>query len=1127
MDDLNTIVDNMDALLELYAALDSILEALNIRYTYLDTLNLTRTIGGITEVPKVSLGVLVLSENKSAFSDTSGTIGIYIGEKDADTANIRTITISPVSGDHPTLLGNVATYAQLPKTVAQALAVFRRSPSVDDYARVLNDETNNNTTVEYYISAIIAGNITWGNPVIINTSDYQAQSTLTDTGKVLTGGTAVGTFGSSIGFDTAPTPSSQNLVRSGGVAEAFNIALIDENASTTLPFTAKGSITSKIQALRNNVKSLFANAIGIGGNPSKLIYGAQGVEGTSPTAARSDHTHTLDRIVDVHQQKTTTADAGKLLTGGATAGTFGTSVDPATLEKVSNKTLALSAASTDAQYASAKAIFTALSGKVDKTNVAKRIYGTDSEGNAFLYDADALGGGTISDVKVDGTSVVTDGVANVDLSGKVARVATADRVYGTDGSGNATTFSKNSFGKVDDVKFKGVSVVTDKVANIPEGAKVLQLTGLNLTRVLNGVTNVPKSSFPGTTEFEVDKLIITDAQGTLGIYITDVDASTLLIQTRSISPMSGEKSTLLGTVPTRADLPNNTVAAESLFGRTPVVDDYCRITADEAHAGATTKIYIVSIEGGVITWGNEVVLNAADYQAQTTTTDAGKLLTGGATPGTFGPSVDRSTLEVISNKVLDITDSSTDAQYPSAKAVNTKLKGKVSVTTEADKLYGTDEDGNPTTFDLSAVGGDGKVKDVTVNGTSVLNEGTGVAAIDLTGLATNAALQTLNNKVDGKVSQTSSVDSIYGTDDTGQQTTYPKSSFGAVNDVKVNGTSVITDKVANISVPSLASQLGYDNTQVTENPLTDTDVQGAIDAIIARINLTNNNLDDLAVDVSGIQMLYLTGNTLTRALGGTTNIARSVFASNAALKINKVLLSDVNGTFAVYTSNLDAETLVFTTRTITHIAQDEPTLLGNVATRANLPSTASAAATQFGRTVTVDDYCRVLSDVNYNGATTEIYITNIVGDALTWGNEIILNTSDYQAQTTASDSGKVLTGGATAGTYGASLGFDTTPTASSQNLVRSGAIKTALDAKASTSDLTSGLATKANVASPIFTGTPAAPTAIKGTNTTQLATTAFVQGAIVKDVFLTQAQYDALSTADKNNGNSYFIYEEV
>ena len=36
---------------------------------------------------------------------------------------------------------------------------------------------------------------------------------------------------------------------------------------------------------------------------------------------------------------------------------------------------------------------------------------------------------------------------------------------------------------------------------------------------------------------------------------------------------------------------------------------------------------------------------------------------------------------------------------------------------------------------------------------------------------------------------------------------------------------------------------------------------------------------------------------------------------------------------------------------------------------------------------------------------------------------------------------------------------------------------------------------KANIASPTFTGTPAAPTAAAGTNTTQIATTAFVTTA--------------------------------
>lgn len=45
-------------------------------------------------------------------------------------------------------------------------------------------------------------------------------------------------------------------------------------------------------------------------------------------------------------------------------------------------------------------------------------------------------------------------------------------------------------------------------------------------------------------------------------------------------------------------------------------------------------------------------------------------------------------------------------------------------------------------------------------------------------------------------------------------------------------------------------------------------------------------------------------------------------------------------------------------------------------------------------------------------------------------------------------------------------------------------------------NIATAIATKADLASPTFTGTPAAPTASSGTNTTQIATTAFVQTAI-------------------------------
>jgi hypothetical protein len=65
---------------------------------------------------------------------------------------------------------------------------------------------------------------------------------------------------------------------------------------------------------------------------------------------------------------------------------------------------------------------------------------------------------------------------------------------------------------------------------------------------------------------------------------------------------------------------------------------------------------------------------------------------------------------------------------------------------------------------------------------------------------------------------------------------------------------------------------------------------------------------------------------------------------------------------------------------------------------------------------------------------------------------------------------------------------------------------------ATTDDLTEGAtnlyytsarsALKANLASPTFTGTPAAPTAADGTNTTQVATTAFVQSQSQTDQFI-------------------------
>jgi hypothetical protein len=67
---------------------------------------------------------------------------------------------------------------------------------------------------------------------------------------------------------------------------------------------------------------------------------------------------------------------------------------------------------------------------------------------------------------------------------------------------------------------------------------------------------------------------------------------------------------------------------------------------------------------------------------------------------------------------------------------------------------------------------------------------------------------------------------------------------------------------------------------------------------------------------------------------------------------------------------------------------------------------------------------------------------------------------------------------------------DTLPTGDSGKIVKGTEIDSEFNA------IASAISSKADTASPTFTGTPAAPTATAGTNTTQLATTAFVTAAL-------------------------------
>ena len=109
--------------------------------------------------------------------------------------------------------------------------------------------------------------------------------------------------------------------------------------------------------------------------------------------------------------------------------------------------------------------------KLDKVDDPNIVYGTDEEGNQTTYDKNSFG--KVDDVLVDEVSVVENKIAHINLTGKVDKTDEASKIYGTDENGDQTTYDKEDFGKVDDVQLNGTSIVENKIANIePEASDI-------------------------------------------------------------------------------------------------------------------------------------------------------------------------------------------------------------------------------------------------------------------------------------------------------------------------------------------------------------------------------------------------------------------------------------------------------------------------------------------------------------------------------------------------------------------------------------------------------------------------------------------------------------------------------
>jgi len=166
--------------------------------------------------------------------------------------------------------------------------------------------------------------------------------------------------------------------------------------------------------------------------------------------------------------------------------------------------------------------------------------------------------------------------------------------------------------------------------------EAIELQGALLTRSIDGKTNVGKNLFASNAMFIPFKTFVNDPAGTLGVYIKDINSGVVEIKTLTVSP-AGHETVQHPNVPTNADLPLTVLDAVSLGWDTPVIGDYTTVDTDETMGGLPVEWYIILIDDlQNITWGNPRVLNLGDYQQATPSSSAGKVLTGGDTPGTWG-----------------------------------------------------------------------------------------------------------------------------------------------------------------------------------------------------------------------------------------------------------------------------------------------------------------------------------------------------------------------------------------------------------------------------------------------------------------------------------------------------------
>ena len=182
-------------------------------------------------------------------------------------------------------------------------------------------------------------------------------------------------------------------------------------------------------------------------------------------------------------------------------------------------------------------------------------------------------------------------------------------------------------------------------------------------------------------------------------------------------------------------------------------------------------------------------------------------------------------------------------------------------------------------------------------------------------------VQDIINSLNTKVEQTTEINKIYGTNETGNQTTFNKDDLNKVDDVQVDGVSILNNKVANIDIQSIKTdyntkinnltQTVNTNKQNTDNSITEInntlqDLSNTIDANKGNVDTSITNLQKNITNLNNNKLDKTFASNVDNNI--TANIEFSPSGQRNGVYIKATMLNPTDSTTQEFGSYLYSST---------------------------------------------------------------------------------------------------------------------------------------------------------------------------------------------------------------------------